>query len=364
MSILIFVIMLFVLVLVHEFGHFIVAKWAKMRVDEFGFGFPPRAAKLFHKNGTDYTLNWIPFGGFVKIYGENGEESGATKAELSESFSHKSKWAQAAVLVAGVSMNVIAAWVLLSIGLMSGTPTSIGDKLGGRVTGSVLTITQVISESPAQKAGIKVGDVITKLQAGTDTVTTLSPDTLKSFIETHGQGPVTISVNHSGIAQDIVVTPATGVVGKAPAIGVSMDMIGKLKLGFFESFMYGAQLTGIYLKHTAQSLGGLFVGLFKGTADLASVTGPVGLVGVIGDAYQFGMAYVLSLAALISINLAIINLLPIPALDGGRLLFVGIEAIIRRPIKQKISNIVNTVGFFALIALMLVVTVRDVIHLF
>ena len=364
MSILIFVIMLFVLVLVHEFGHFIVAKWAKMRVDEFGFGFPPRAAKLFHKNGTDYTLNWIPFGGFVKIYGENGEESGATKAELSESFSHKSKWAQAAVLVAGVSMNVIAAWVLLSIGLMSGMPTSIGDKLGGRVTGSVLTITQVMPKSPAQTAGIQVGDIITKLQGGADTVTALSPDTLKSFIETHGQGPVTISVTHSGIAQDIVVTPATGVVGKAPAIGVSMDMIGKLKLGFFESFVYGAQLTGIYLKHTAQSLGGLFVGLFKGTADLASVTGPVGLVGVIGDAYQFGMAYVLSLAALISINLAIINLLPIPALDGGRLLFVGIEAVTRRPIKQKISNIVNTVGFFALIALMLVVTVRDVIHLF
>jgi len=160
MSILIFIVMLFVLVLVHEFGHFIVAKWAKMRVDEFGFGFPPRAAKLFHKNGTDYTLNWIPFGGFVKIYGENGEESGATKAELTESFSHKSKWAQAAVLVAGVSMNVIAAWVLLSIGLMSGMPTSIGDKLGGRVTGSALTITQVMSKSPAQTAGIQVGDII------------------------------------------------------------------------------------------------------------------------------------------------------------------------------------------------------------
>ena len=356
--------MLFVLVLVHEFGHFIVAKWAKMRVDEFGFGFPPRAAKLFHKNGTDYTLNWIPFGGFVKIYGENGEESGATKAELSESFSHKSKWAQAAVLVAGVSMNVIAAWVLLSIGLMSGMPTSIGDKLGGRVTGSVLTITQVMPKSPAQIAGIKVGDVITKLQGGTDIVTALSPETLKTFIETHGAGAVTISVTRSGVAQDIAVTPATGVVGKAPAIGVSMDMIGKLKLGFFESFVYGAQLTGVYLKHTAQSLGGLFVGLFKGTADLASVTGPVGLVGVIGDAYQFGMAYVLSLAALISINLAVINLLPIPALDGGRLLFVGIEAVSRRPINPKFANIVNTIGFFALIALMLVVTVRDVIHLF
>ncbi|HYE72077.1 MAG TPA: RIP metalloprotease RseP, partial [Blastocatellia bacterium] len=257
-------------------------------------------------------------------------------------------------------------WVLLSIGLMTGLPTSIQDKLGDRVTGAQLTITQVLPESPAAQAGIKVGDVVGGASAGTNTLaaTEADPTTLRTFIENNGTGPITINVIRGGEPTSVEVTPKSGIVGDKPGIGVSMDMIGRLKLNFFESWVYGAKLTGIYLKHVTVSLFGLIGGLFDGTANLAAVTGPVGLVGVIGDAYTFGIAYVLSLAALISINLAIINMLPIPALDGGRLLFVIIEAIKGSPIKPKVAGIVNTVGFFALLLLMLVITVRDVLNLF
>jgi regulator of sigma E protease len=160
MAILIFIIILLVLVLVHESGHFFVAKKFGIRVDEFGFGFPP---KLFgRKYGeTEYTLNLLPLGGFVKIYGENPDEENTTGADASRSFVNKPKWQQALVLFAGIFANFLLAWLLFSIGFMSGLPTSVGSEPTGYKLSNVnLVVMSVSPKSPAQLAGLKTGDKI------------------------------------------------------------------------------------------------------------------------------------------------------------------------------------------------------------
>ncbi|OGG92796.1 hypothetical protein A2609_03315 [Candidatus Kaiserbacteria bacterium RIFOXYD1_FULL_47_14] len=256
MNILIFIVVIVVLIIVHEFGHLVVAKLSGMRVDEFGLGYPPRAAVIGKIKGTLFTLNWLPFGGFVKIFGEDSGENGA------HSFTSRPRILQALVLIAGIAMNLIFALIIFTGLLM--TPHWVSDH-------------EIVAPLPLASAFIKA----------------------------------------AGVTYDITVA------------------------------------TSIGLAH-------FFSSIFTFSADLSQVAGPVGIVGVIGSASTQGLGYLLYLVAIISINLALINLIPIPALDGGRLLFVIIESIIRRPIKASIAQSVNAVGFLFLVLLMVVVTVHDI----
>ncbi|MDO8624009.1 MAG: site-2 protease family protein [bacterium] len=259
MTILVFIVVLVVLIVVHEFGHFVVAKLSGMRVDEFGLGYPPRAAILGRVGETLLTLNWIPFGGFVKIHGEDAiEEEGKDP----RAFSSKPRHIQAIVLVAGIAMNLLLALIIFTGLLM--TPHRISDH-------------EIASPLPLISALVK-----------------------------------------------------------------------------------GAEVTWHVTAATAVGLAHFFAGVLTFSADLSQVTGPVGIAGAVGAAAQSGWQSLLSLTALISVNLALINLIPIPALDGGRLLFVIIEAIIRRPIKPIVAQTVNAAGFAFLILLMVVVTLHDV----
>src|SRR3990167_1683038 len=177
MSIIIFIIILLVLVLVHEFGHFFTAKKFGIRVDEFGFGFPP---KLFGKKygETEYTVNLLPIGGFVKIFGED-----PNGPDRERSFVHKAKWKQAIVLVAGVAANFLLAWLLFSFGFMSGLPASVGSEIGGTKLNDVnLVVLSVLPDSPAETAGLKAGDKIVDIRNGDNSTTYISPATVKSFI--------------------------------------------------------------------------------------------------------------------------------------------------------------------------------------
>jgi len=268
MNILIFIVVIVVLIIVHEFGHLVVAKLSGMRVDEFGLGYPPRAAVLGKIKGTLLTLNWLPFGGFVKIFGEDGEAAGGRTSKNSGSqtssaaFTSRPRILQALVLVAGIAMNLIFALIIFTGLLM--TPHWISDH-------------EIAAPLPLASAFIKA----------------------------------------AGVTYDITVATAVG------------------------------------LSH-------FFYSIFTFSADLSQVAGPVGIVGVVGTASASGFGNLLSIVAIISINLALINLIPIPALDGGRLLFVIIESIIRRPIKASIAQSVNAVGFLFLILLMVVVTVHDI----
>lgn len=375
-SIIIFILILGILIVVHEFGHFIVAKKAGIRVDEFGIGYPPRAAKLFTWGETVFTLNWIPFGGFVKIFGENPDDESISGPESSRSFVHKSKIKQAAVIVAGVFFNVVFAWLLISAGFMVGLPTSVENSDNpSLVQNTHLVITSVAKDSPASEAGLKTGDTILALSAGAagtgaagatkkESPESLNPEVVASFIGSHGNSPINISYTRGSEAGDLEIVPRDGIAPGKKAIGISMDTIGTLKLPIHKALWEGAKTTVILTEATAIGLGTFLYDAVRGHSDLSQVTGPVGIVGLVGDASKLGFIYILSFTAFISINLAVINLIPFPALDGGRLLMIIIEAIKKSPINPKVANTINAVGFVLLILLMVVVTIHDIVKLF
>jgi regulator of sigma E protease len=368
MTFIIFIIVLGVLILVHELGHFLLAKKAGVKVEEFGFGYPPRALKLGRRWGTDFTLNWVPFGGFVKIFGENYVEEGKgdTNNEIQgKKFTEVSKLWQAAILVAGVFFNFLFAWLLLSTSFFIGVPAPVDNTFGGEVRDAKLTIVSVLPESPAAQANLKGGDKIMTAKSEKLTLDNPTPEEFSNFIEKSED--VNLTLDRGGEILNIDIIPAGGLIDEdleRKAIGISMDMVGTLKLPVGKSFIEGGK-TAIDLTYlTAQGIGALIVNGVRGKADLSQVTGPVGIVGLVGDASRLGFAYLLTFTALISINLAVVNLLPIPALDGGRLVVVAIEAIKRSPVNAKFVNYVNLVGFSLLILLMVLITLRDISRLF
>lgn len=365
MSVLIFILVIVVLILVHELGHFAAAKWMGMRVDEFGLGYPPRALVLGRKGGTLYTLNWLPFGGFVKIYGENGEQEAGTGGRA---FTSKNRLAQAFVLVAGVLMNLLLAYALITAALVAGTPRALAPSELATAKDVQLLVANVLPGSPAASAGLTSGDVILEAKDGRSTFTAADPSAFTDFVASgKGQTTLTLTVRHQdGTTAALSVRPQKGVVAADPsraALGVEVAATGIVPLSFGSAIIAGASLTWEALRLTAVGLWHFFYGVFTFSADLSQVSGPVGIANVVGSASAQGFGDLFSIMALISINLALINLLPVPALDGGRLLFVAIESVIRRPIKPEVAQALNAAGFIALILLMLVVTAHDIFRL-
>ncbi len=360
MTILLFVLVLVALIVVHEFGHFVVAKLSGMRVDEFGIGYPPKAwGKKFGE--TEYTLNWLPFGGFVKIHGEDPQEGADPDPRA---FSSKPRILQALVLLAGIGMNLLFAWVLLSTTLALGTTRALSAEEVTRAPDAQLAIASVLPGSPAAKAGLVPGDIILSSEGPGGSYAGPDPKLFTSFVAEEGASlPIVLSIRHGDGMRTASVTPATGVIATNPerlALGIGLATIGTVKVPLLEAPFVGAQLTWQLTKDTAVALVHFFGSIATFTADLSQVAGPVGIAGAVGTASSDGIASLLALTALISINLALINLLPIPALDGGRLFFVIIEAVTRKPIKPSFANAVNTIGFGLLILLMVVVTASDI----
>lgn len=362
MSILLFIVILAVLILVHELGHFIAAKRAGVRVDEFGLGFPPRLWKK--KIGeTVYSINAFPVGGFVKIFGENPDEESMHGKDSKRSLGHKPKLTQAWVIGAGVTYNFLLAWSIISAGLMVGIPYSVDDtSYGKKVVAPEVVITQVLPSSPAMAAGIKGGDHVRLLVAGKDRLEKPSVETTQNFIASHDE--LELTYTRGSETKTTMVRPRDGIIDNRRAIGISMDMVGTLTLPVFEALYVGAITTGELTWETAVGIFGFLKNVFVGHADFSEVSGPVGIIGIVGDASTLGIVHLASLVAMISINLAIINLLPFPALDGGRLFFLLIEAIKGSPIKPVIANTANGIGFILLILLMVVVTYHDIAKLF
>jgi len=368
MSIIIFIVILLILVVSHEFGHFIVAKINKIRVDEFSFGFPPKI--IGKKIGeTTYNLNLLPFGGYVKIFGENGDDPTVVVKEEDKkrSFTSKSKYIQALVLFAGVFMNFLVAWILLTVGYMSGLPSSVAMvSKGVIVNNQYLTITSTIKGSPSEISGLKAGDKLLSLETSNDTTKLLSSNftalSVQNFVKKHGGESVKVEFLRGKESKTLEVTPINNKDG-FPAIGISMDTIGTLKLPIHKAVWEGLKLTSNLTVETAVGFYKLISGAILGKGDMSAVTGPIGIVGVVGDAAKFGFIYLLSFTALISVNLAVINLMPFPALDGGRLLFLLIEKIKGSRIKPEIANIVNMAGFGILILLMVFITYHDIVKL-
>ena len=364
-SIILFLVVLAVLIFVHELGHFSVAKLFGIRVDEFALGFPPKLWS-FKKGETTYAINLIPFGGYVKIFGENPDEDSISGPESKRSFVNQPKYVQALVLIAGVASNVLFAWILFSGSLMSGLSAPVGYLDTASVKDAHVVVTDVLPGSPAAKAGLAAGDKIISVSSDYHTLSgpDLSVSAIQALIAESEGKPIDIRYDRSDQSNITTVIATEGLISDKLAIGISMDMVGVLKEGPVRAIIDGAKITGNVTSQTAVGLYQFFKNAIIGKADFSQVAGPVGIVGYVGQAYSLGVLYLLAFTSLISINLAIINLLPFPALDGGRLLFVIIESIKGTPIKPKVANAVNSIGFAILILLMIIVTYHDIAKLF
>ncbi len=357
MSIVIFIVVIVALIVVHEFGHFVAAKLSGMRVDEFGLGYPPRALTIAKKGGTEYTLNWLPFGGFVKIFGEDGE-GGDPRA-----FSKRPRVLQAVVLVAGIAMNLPFAHVPPPAAPTPGPPPAPPPRALAGARDTQLMVASVLAGSPAALAGLLPGDAITSAKDSAGQWSAADPASFSAFVAQSGGGAMMLNIERNGQKQALTATPAEGVVTSDPfryALGVEVATVGVVPLSLPAAITEGASLTWGATTLTAVGLWHFFYSIFTLSANLSQVSGPIGIAGVVGSASAQGFGDLLSIMAIISINLALINLIPIPALDGGRLLFVIIESIIRRPIKPSVAHTINSIGFVFLILLMVVVSAHDI----
>lgn len=366
-TVLIFIAVLALLVFVHEFGHFSVAKWFGMRVDEFGLGFPPRAASYKPEDSeTTYTLNWLPLGGFVKIFGENGETTDDPEdPHYNRSFQDKPWYAQVAVLVAGVVMNMLLAWLLLSLSYMFGTLALTGSE-AGEVTDTGVVITQVLSDSPAEEAGLKGGDKIVGINpANATSSAAVTPDRVQEVVSQATSSNVVVDYTRGDRATATATVTPVVTDSDDRQIGIAMTEAGTLQLAPLPAFVEGARATVDLTEQTVVGFYGLLSDAVSGGGErLEQVAGPVGIADLVGDAADRGLAPLFSFTALISINLAILNLLPFPALDGGRIVFSIIEAIRGRQISAKIATLVNGVGMALLLLLMVLVTYQDIVRIF
>jgi regulator of sigma E protease len=232
------------------------------------------------------------------------------------------------------------------------------------VANARLMVTDVSKKGPAETAGITGGDYLINISDGMMTVSATSVAAVSSFISPRASTTLFVAYEHLGEVRTATVTPVVGISEKGAAIGVYMDMVGKLQLSPLAALTHGAVKTWQYTELTAVGIARFLKETVTGKANLDEVTGPVGIVKAVGDASHIGLANLLLFTALISINLAIINIIPFPALDGGRLLFIAIEALTRRPIPVRAANLMNNLGFALLIGLMLLVTYHDVVKLF
>ncbi len=360
MSLLIFILLLVALIVVHEFGHFSVAKFFGIKVEEFGIGFPPRL--ISKKIGeTVYSLNLLFFGGFVRIFGEDKGQGGNDP----RSFANKSKWIQAAVIVAGIFCNIIFAWLILSLGYMVGLPTSVEHIGIGQVQNPKAMIVGVLPGSPAEKAKMQPGDFVVSVSTGQGV--TLAPETSQAaqdFIQAH-QDESLVIVTHaeSGAEATYIVKAEAGLVEGKKAVGIQLDDVGVLRLPIHLALYEGALLTWNMTEATAIGLITFFGQIARGVADFNTVAGPIGIASVGSKAVSNGFSAAVSLVALISINLALINVLPIPGLDGGRLFVIAIEGLTRRRVSDKWMTYLSFAGFGLLILLMLVVSYHDILRL-
>jgi regulator of sigma E protease len=329
-----------------------------MKVLEFGVGFPPKIfGKKFSVDGTEYSANWLPFGGFVRIFGESREEAGQPGA-----FGSFHPLKQAAVLFAGPGANILLALILFTGALAIGAPAIIDtEEEAARAHNTYVIAGEVLPGSPAEVAGIRAGDRIISIN---NTPVDAPEDVARLVAESNP--PLTITIYGNGTEREVLITPVTGLVAsdpERPAIGVGMALVGVVSLPLHEAILASFDRTLGSVVFISTSIASLIAGALTFSADISSLAGPVGIASLTGEAAAFGFGSLLGFAALLSVNLALVNLLPFPALDGGRLLFLAVEAAIRRKIPHGVAQSLNAAGFALLILLMLAVTIQDISRL-
>jgi len=386
-TLIVFIVILGLLVFVHEFGHFLAARLTGMKVYEFAIGYPPRMFGVYKdpktkkyvwvwrrgKNSakpvddvpdlrqefpaTLYSLHLLPLGGFCNIKGENGES-----VNDKDSFGHQKPWKRFVVLMAGVTMNFLLTAILFSVGFIVGLPADISNLNDDKiiVVDQPQVIVQMVEkESPAEKGGIKFGDKIVSLY-GTEIN---SSKELIDIIQTYEEGIIDLKVDRSGQIVSLEVVPDIKEDGKKQ-IGIMMADAAIVRYPWYIAIYKGFVASGIALINIFVAFGILIGNLVVGKGLAFEVSGPVGIAVVLGQSARLGISYLINATAMISLSLAAINILPIPALDCGRILFLGIEKIRGKPINREIEKNINGVFFFLLMILMIFVTAKDIMKLF
>jgi len=357
MIILIVFISLIGLIILHEFGHFILAKKFGVRVEEFGIFLPPRL--IGKKIGeTLYSFNLLPLGAFVKLYGEEGG------IESAHSFTGKPIWQRALIILGGVVSFWIISAILLSIVFGMGVPQAISDQ--AEAVNPKVQIVAVASGSPAEEAGIKVGDTIKQLTINNQQLTINKVKQVQEFTKEHLGQAITLTIERGKEVFDATLIPRVLPPEEEGAMGVGLVRTALTSYPWYLAPIKGVEacfnFTGSIVAGLAQVFGNLIQG--KGLPAGAQLMGPIGIGSLMTQAAHLGLTYYLQFIALISIYLAIFNILPIPALDGGKLLFLGIEKVRRKPVSQKIEQSITSIFFALLIALMIWVTIKDIIRIF
>lgn len=360
LTVIIFIILLGVLVLVHEWGHFFVARRFGVRVEEFAFGFPPRIAS-FVKNGTRYAFNLIPLGGYVKIYGEGGVAEGEGEGDP-ESFSTRPIQQRILIIVAGVFMNIVLAWVLFSFGHGVGLPTVVGE--ADSVDQARVAIIGISPGSPAEQARFAFGDSVVSLASVGEQVTIETIEQVQQFIEAHRGIPITVGILRGKERMNLMVTPRIEVPAEEGPLGIAMARVGIVRAPWWRAPWDGAKTTAsAFVAITTSLWGAIHDFVVRGSVP-AEISGPVGIFVFADESRRLGFVYLLELAGVLSVNLALLNILPIPALDGGRILFLFIEKVRGVRVNQRFEQLVHTIGFAVLLALMAAITYRDIVRIF
>ncbi|MDO8743470.1 MAG: RIP metalloprotease RseP [Candidatus Azambacteria bacterium] len=357
MAVIIFILVLGILVLVHEWGHFIAAKKSGLMVEEFGFGFPPRIFSV-KRGETVYSINLLPLGGFVKILGEDGGENDSAK-----SFASKSVGVRGLITVSGVFMNFLLAIFLLIIGFYIGLPQMIDKDNEALAKNVEIQIVAVSNNSPAEKAGIKIGDTVKFVKTETKNIAIDEISILQNNINNGKGKEITLVIQRGKKILEVNAAPRINPPEGEGALGIALAKTGVISYPWYESFWLGVKSAFIISWEIIRGFFNLIKNLLMSGKIPQELSGPVGIAVLTNQAASLGFIYLLQLTAFISLNLAILNLLPFPALDGGRLLFLGIEKIKGGKINPKVENAVHSIGLALLLALFVLITYRDILRL-
>lgn len=350
---------LIALIILHEFGHFLLAKRFGIKVEEFGIGYPPR---LFGKKigETVYSINLLPFGAFVKIHGQEERARGP------RSFSTKPFWQKALIILGGVFSFWVVAAILLSIVMVIGAPTIIQDEESQGLVNPKVQITAIAAGSPAKAAGLEIGDTIRGLKFGNKEVKVEKVKEVQEFTQVYKGKEVILTIQRGKEVFDVSLIPRVSPPENEGAMGVALARTALKFYPWYQAPVKGIIATGNLTLLTLKGWATVIMSLFQGEGMPAGIEvgGPVRIFELFVNIGGLGISYFLQFIAVISVALALINILPIPALDGGWFLFLVIERLRGKPLDQKVVQNISSIFFFLLVALMVWITIKDVARIF
>jgi len=355
-TILLVIFSLLALITLHELGHFLFARKFGVKVEEFGIGLPPRIWGK-KRGDTIYSINLIPFGAFVKIYGEDGGSESDSK-----SFTSKPIWQRAIIIAAGVISFWLVAVAIYSFVFLTGAIEQIDDN--DSADNAKVLVVSVLPESPAAAAGLQMGDIIksVRLKSGGDTVNIDKVGQMQELADKYKDQEIVLGIDRANNAAETSVTPHANPSDGKGVIGIMLMRSAQKKYVWYEAVGNGFRATWNMTIGVFEGWGEIIGRLVKkeGMPQGAQVVGPIGIMDMMVKQAQMGAGYYLQFLAMLSVYLAVFNALPIPALDGGRLVFLLVEALRRKPAPLNVEQNLNGAFFLILIGLALIITAQDI----